>query len=169
MEPAKYPRVGLLRYSIQTPQQHGFTENAAARGIIGPFSYSLRYHSAEFTPMKDFRTIDDARSVLEPILQAWQAAAVLMVGPAGFTFDFSKGFVDRSKTETRKRQEKPPKWPPMPPQNLRILFNGYAAPIQWLAIDDCVRDLSEHYRAAQLSPRAMLLHGYAMATRVKAA
>jgi hypothetical protein len=57
----------------------------------------------------------------------------------------------------------------MPPQNHRILFDGYAAPIQWLVVDDCVRDLSEHYRAAQLSPRAQLLHGYAMVTRVKAA
>jgi hypothetical protein len=56
----------------------------------------------------------------------------------------------------------------MPPV-LQFNYDGYAAPITWLIVDDCVRDLGEHYRAAQLSPRARLLHGYAMATRVKAA
>jgi hypothetical protein len=57
----------------------------------------------------------------------------------------------------------------MPPGNFRLLYDGYSLPLKWLVVDDCVRDLSEHYQAAQLSPRAQLLHGYAMATRVKAA
>jgi hypothetical protein len=168
MEPAKYPRVGLLRYFIQTPQNHGLTANAAADGTIGPFSYLLRFHSAEFIPLIDFPTVDDARGVLDPILQAWHVAAVLIVGPAGFTFKFTAGFVDNSESEARSRLDSPANWPPMPPK-LEVQYDGYAAPIQWLVVDDCVRDLSEHYRAAQQSPRAQLLHGYAMVTRVKAA
>lgn len=169
MATPSFPRVGSLRYFISTAQSHGFTKDAADIGAIGPFSYSLRYHSAEFVPLNDFPTLDEARAVLEPILQVWQVSATLMVGPAGFVFEFSQGFIDNSESDAANRLANPPSWPPMPPQNVQLLYNSYAAPIQWMVVDDCVRDLSEHYRAAQSSPRARLLHGYAMATRVKAA
>jgi hypothetical protein len=167
MEQATYPRVGSLRYFIRTSRQHSFAKEATDAVMVGPFSYSLRFYSAEFSPLKDFARVEDARRVLEPLLQAWQVSALLLVGPAGFTFEFSKAFLDDSATEMQSRIDNRPKWPPGPPQ-LKLQYDSYAAPIPWLVVDDCVRDLSEHYLAAQLSPRARLLHGYAIATRVKA-
>jgi hypothetical protein len=77
MTAQNFPRVGSLRYTLRVPAQYGFVETVTDSGTIGPFAYSLRYHSAEFVPLEDFETVNSARAELEPLLQAWQVSALL--------------------------------------------------------------------------------------------
>jgi hypothetical protein len=41
-------------------------------GTIGPFDYSFKFHETMFLPNVQFATVEDARAVLDPMLEAWR-------------------------------------------------------------------------------------------------
>ncbi len=163
-----YPRVSTLRYFIYTEPQYDFAGDALEFGRIGEFFYRLRFHAAEFHPTANYRSGIDARRALEPLLNAWEVSALLQVGGAGLQFRFTSEIVDESRAGAKQRRRNPPPYPPMPPSNVRLIYDRYAKLLNGVAVNDCVRDMSDHYRAAVLSTRSSLLHGYAMVTRLSA-
>jgi hypothetical protein len=165
---AKYPRVGLLAYALSIDPHHNFFSAPPTAGMLGQFAFRLNGHAAEFEPTEDLATIDAARSALEPMLRIWHVSATLQFGPAGFEFFFLRGFIDESAEQQETRRNTPMVSVPVP-SSITIGYDHYPVYLQGLAIDDCVRDLAEHYLASWLSPRGMLLHAYAMVTRVEAA
>lgn len=53
------------------------------------------------------------------------------------------------------------------PAILTVLLHQYPPSPTGFGVNDCVRDLAEHFAAAEDSWRSILLHAYAMATRVQ--
>jgi hypothetical protein len=164
----KYPRVGLLTYQLSMDHHHNFDPAPPLVGTLGQFSYRLEGRGAQFTPIADFPTVEAARAVLDPMLPLWRISAMLQFGGAAFDFGFIHGFVDESAEAADLRNQQPLVSLQLT-TGIIIGYDQFPAFLAELGIDDCVRDLAEHYLASWLSPRGLLLHAYAMVTRVEAA
>lgn len=162
----KYPRVAWMEYFIRLSTGYEFANGLKAKGRLGEFRYALTWHLAEFFPEKNFATVEDAQAALEPLLEAWKVSAFLNVGPAAFRFEYCDCSIESSAADRRATAEKQKRRRPMPPSNLTLVYDGYPPPPKALAVDNCVRDVADHYFAAVSNLPALLLHTYAIVTRV---
>jgi hypothetical protein len=160
----QYPRVAWLGYFIRTPPYYDYERGSCAVGKVESFTYEFKFHSARFFPTVHFKTVEQARSVLDPLLDAWRISA-LLDGPAGFSFCFSDAGISQFHNDPEADPARR-KTAPMPVTNVTILDNRFPAPPRHIALDDCVTDLAEHFAAYERSWGAILLHAYAMITRV---
>jgi hypothetical protein len=166
MAKAEYPRVAWMEYFIRLSTGYEFANGLKAKGQLGEFHYVLTWHRAEFFPEKNFATLDDARAALEPLLEAWKVSAFLNVGPAAFRFEYGDCSVETSAADNAVTAEKQSRRRPMPPSNLTLVYDGYPPLPNGLAVDSCVRDVADHYFAAVSNLAALLLHTYAIVTRI---
>jgi hypothetical protein len=152
-----------LRYFIRTPNHYDFHSGLSAAGVTGDFEYRFRWHEATFFPRTQFVTIEDARSCLDLLLEAWYVNALVEFGPAAPSFSFFRAAMETYPGDPNGLAI--PKQP-MPPTNLTLWFDRYPSPPIGLGVDDCVRDLAEHVLASEQTSRSILLHAYAIVTRV---
>lgn len=161
-----YPRVAWMEYFIRLSSGYEFADGLKAKGRLGGFRYILTWHLAEFLPKKHFATVEDARAELEPLLEAWKISGILIFGPAAFHFEYCDSAIENSAADRRATAARRTRRRPMPPSNLRIEYNKYPPLPHGLAVNSCVRDVADHYFAAVSNLDALLLHTYAMVTRI---
>jgi hypothetical protein len=166
MASTKYPRVAWMEYFIRLSTGYEFADGLKANGRIGDFRYVLTWHLAEFFPEKDFVTVENARAELDPLLDAWKVSGFLNVGPAAFRFEYCDSSVENSAADRVATTEKQKRRRPMPPSNLTLVYDQYPPLPEGLAVDNCVRDVADHYFAAVSNLAALLLHTYAIVTRI---
>ncbi|HEY2683763.1 MAG TPA: hypothetical protein VGI93_09665 [Steroidobacteraceae bacterium] len=137
------------------------------KGSFGPFEFLFAWHKATFLPTVRFATIEDARSELDPMLEAWRVQSIIT---NNYSMLFS--YVDHGLAEASPESGAPqptPKRRPMPPSNVQVLADAthYPPPPSHWVMDECTRDLVAHYEESLGASRTLLMHAYAMVTRVE--
>jgi hypothetical protein len=162
-----YPRVTWLEYFIRVPDTVELAAGLNEKGTIGVFDYSFVFHNALFFPRVQFTSVEDARAALDPMLEAWRVQTVI-------TLNYSMSFAYMAHEvlhEPPQPGAKPVARPrrPMPPKFLRMIAEAdqYPQPPTSWGIDECTRDLVAHYEESLHASRTLLMHAYAMATRVE--
>jgi hypothetical protein len=119
-----------------------------------------------FLPTVRFGTAEEARAVLDPMLEAWRIETIL-------TQNYSMSFTykDYGLATCSPESGAPQlvrKARPMPPTSFQVSADAdrYPPPPSHWGLDECTRDLVAHYEES-LNDRTLLMHAYAMVTRVE--
>jgi hypothetical protein len=75
--PLLYPRVTWLEYFIRVPDWVHLVADLRETGSVDPFDYSFVFHEAIFLPKVRFATVEEARAVLDPMLEAWTIQTII--------------------------------------------------------------------------------------------
>jgi hypothetical protein len=162
-----FPHVAWLRYFIRTGPGYDIDTEHRINGRVRNFEFDIRYHSAHFAPVVRFETVEAGREELDPLLEAWEVWWLVSQGTERIRFEFMAGDILVNASDLARSNARRKKSQPMPP-TLSISV-PVVPPSPEIAIDDLVRDLREQYEAAVASPRSVLLHAYAMYTRIELA
>jgi hypothetical protein len=164
--PPLYPRVTWLEYFIRVPDNVELVAGLSEKGSVGPFDYSFVFHEAMFLPKVRFATVEEARAVLDPMLEAWSIQTII-------TLNYSMSFTYmQHELAAQPPQSGAPLLArlsrPMPP-HLRMMAetDRYPPPPSHWGVDECTRDLVAHYEESLNASRTLLMHAYAMVTRVE--
>ena len=165
----QYPRVASLSYQINSSETHKFAPEADTEGKLTSFRFHLRGSEAAFFPTTHFASADEALSVLDPQLRAWELDVAFTEGLDVMTFKFIHAHVEKS--------------PPEPgvttvPFVARLMIGGLAPrvivthsmhplPPTGFAVDDCVKTLGALFSFAKRTPIALLYVAYSMTTCVE--
>jgi hypothetical protein len=160
--PPTYSRVRGLEYQIQTPPN--FEYEGRKQGSIGTFTYTLDHFHALFFPGERYEDADAAREALEPLLEVWQIHALVIVGKP-FTLAYIGCDIETepSTNDPAKRQLARPC-----AGKLSVVLRDDQfppTPSHW-EMTECARDLAAHYSESIGSRRTLLMHAYAMYTRL---
>jgi hypothetical protein len=165
--PLSYPRVTWLEYFIRIPDTVELVTGLKEEGTIGPFDFSFKFHEAIFMPRVQFETAEDARAVLDPMLEAWRIQTVITLHYSmSFSYMAHEVAAHPPRTGEMAIRRRPR---PMPPKFLRFVVeaDSYPPPPTHWGVDECTRDLVAHYEESLNSTRTLLMHAYAMVTRVE--
>jgi hypothetical protein len=162
-----YPRISRLEYFIRVPDTVELHSSLRENGTIGRFEYEFVWHQAIFVPSYRFASEGEARHELDPLLDAWTLNALVQLG-LSISFIFTKsevaaGPIAADKNSRTRRAQ------PMPPSSFRLVheLKQYPSLPTRCNIDECTRDLAAHYQEALNAHRTLLMHAYAMVTRVE--
>jgi hypothetical protein len=161
-----YPRVTCLEYFIRVPDWIKLVAGLSEKSSIGPFDYSFARDEAMFLPALRFATVEEARAVLDPMLEAWRIQTII-------TQNYSMSFRYMAH-ELAMQPPQPGAAPitrrsrPSAPTNFRVSadIDRYPPPPSHWGMDECTRDLVAHYEESS-NDRTLLMHAYAMVTRVE--
>jgi hypothetical protein len=163
----QYPRVTWLEYFIRVPVHIKLVAGISEKGSVGPFDYSFSFHEAMFLPKVRFSTVEEARAILDSILEAWRIQTVIS---QNYSMSFTYLAHELAAQPPQSGVPSPARKPrPMPPTNFQVSANAdaYPPPPSHWNLDECTRDLVAHYEESFTGSRTLLMHAYAMVTRVE--
>ncbi len=82
------PRVVSLRYCVKTSNSVFFEADSLLKGEINGFRFRIENDSLEVEPTNPISSEEEARSILEELLTAWEIDIALKYGEREFYFEF---------------------------------------------------------------------------------
>jgi hypothetical protein len=147
-----------LCYRVETGSGEDYHPEATAAGTLGPFAYRLHRRIASFTPMSYVPDEARARTLLDPLVAAWNVDALLTLGPGAFQLQYIHTVVDDNGNAPACNHVVHSGKAAAPAQ---LIHTEYPAAPAGMLADDDVLALAEEYSRLLRSPGRLVLAGRA--------